>query len=107
MIAARPCARLLVIGHGPLPGVIPAAARVDTLGFAALTADSYHPGGVNCLMGDGSVRFIKETINSWASYQQLPAASTVNPVLSKINSWFQSASPIARAMPSSSSACAA
>jgi prepilin-type N-terminal cleavage/methylation domain-containing protein/prepilin-type processing-associated H-X9-DG protein len=26
-------------------------------------ADSYHPGGVNVLLGDGSVRFIKSTIN--------------------------------------------
>ncbi len=26
---------------------------------------SLHPGGVNALMGDGSVRFIKEGINSW------------------------------------------
>jgi len=26
-------------------------------------ADSYHPGGVNVLLGDGSVRFIKNTIN--------------------------------------------
>src|SRR5262249_14357464 len=26
-------------------------------------ADSYHPGGVNVLMGDGSVKFIKDTIN--------------------------------------------
>jgi prepilin-type N-terminal cleavage/methylation domain-containing protein/prepilin-type processing-associated H-X9-DG protein len=31
--------------------------------YAALTADSYHPGGVNCLMGDGSVRFVKDGIN--------------------------------------------
>jgi prepilin-type processing-associated H-X9-DG protein len=32
-------------------------------------ADSYHPGGVNVLLGDGSVRFIKSTINQkvwWA-----------------------------------------
>jgi len=34
--------------------------------FAALTADSYHPGGVNCLMGDGSVRFIKDSVNGQA-----------------------------------------
>ena len=26
-------------------------------------ADSFHPGGVNALMGDGSVKFIKESIN--------------------------------------------
>ena len=26
-------------------------------------ADSFHPGGINTLMGDGSVRFIKNTIN--------------------------------------------
>jgi prepilin-type N-terminal cleavage/methylation domain-containing protein/prepilin-type processing-associated H-X9-DG protein len=30
--------------------------------FAALNARSYHPGGVNVLLGDGSVRFIKSTI---------------------------------------------
>jgi prepilin-type N-terminal cleavage/methylation domain-containing protein/prepilin-type processing-associated H-X9-DG protein len=32
-------------------------------------ADSYHPGGVNVLMGDGSVKFIKNTVNQtvwWA-----------------------------------------
>ena len=32
-------------------------------------ADSYHPGGVNVLMADGSVKFIKDSINQttwWA-----------------------------------------
>lgn len=32
------------------------------IGFSA---SSLHPGGLNALMGDGSVRFIKETIESW------------------------------------------
>jgi len=33
--------------------------------YASLTARSYHPGGVNALLGDGSVRFIKSTINGF------------------------------------------
>ena len=31
--------------------------------YAALTASSYHPGGVTSLFGDGSVRFIKDTVS--------------------------------------------
>lgn len=31
--------------------------------YAAINARSYHPGGVNSLLADGSVRFIKGTIN--------------------------------------------
>jgi prepilin-type N-terminal cleavage/methylation domain-containing protein/prepilin-type processing-associated H-X9-DG protein len=31
--------------------------------FAAVTARSYHPGGVNVLFGDGTVRYIKNSIN--------------------------------------------
>ena len=34
--------------------------------YAALTADSYHPGGVNALLADGSVRFIKSSVNGQA-----------------------------------------
>jgi prepilin-type N-terminal cleavage/methylation domain-containing protein len=31
--------------------------------FAAITARSYHPGGVNALCGDGSVRFVKSAVS--------------------------------------------
>ena len=37
----------------------------DQAGEYAEAASSFHPGGVNVALVDGSVRFIKETIDTW------------------------------------------
>ncbi len=47
--------------------------------FAAVTARSYHPGGVNALMGDGSVRFVKSTVDgtTWRSLGSIQGGEIV------------------------------
>jgi len=48
--------------------------------FACLTADSYHPGGVNTLMGDGSVRFTKDSVNSvaWRALSSIAGGEVIS-----------------------------
>ena len=38
--------------------------------YSAITARSYHPGGVNVLFGDGSVRFLKSSVQ-WQTWRAL------------------------------------
>jgi prepilin-type N-terminal cleavage/methylation domain-containing protein/prepilin-type processing-associated H-X9-DG protein len=59
---APPNRRSCVYGNGSQPG------GVNSFSYEGIiTASSAHPGGVNILFGDGSVRFIKSTVNyaSW------------------------------------------
>jgi prepilin-type processing-associated H-X9-DG protein len=48
--------------------------------FAAITARSYHPNGVNVLLGDGSVRFVKTTIAgpTWRALGTVAGGEVVN-----------------------------
>jgi prepilin-type processing-associated H-X9-DG protein len=44
---------------------IPNIETVDIAGAFVNGASSFHPGGVNVALADGSVRFVKETIDTW------------------------------------------
>ena len=55
--------------HSSAPNTVQCVASNDPNGEAwgslpdAIPPSSNHPGGVNCAMSDGSVKFIKDTIN--------------------------------------------
>ena len=48
--------------------------------YAAFTSRSYHPGGVNTVFADGSVRFVKSTINglAWRSLGTLAGGEVIS-----------------------------
>jgi prepilin-type N-terminal cleavage/methylation domain-containing protein/prepilin-type processing-associated H-X9-DG protein len=62
--ALTPNTRVLALPGDPNPyDIVTTDENQGGPTYAALTADSYHPGGVNCLFGDGSVKFIKDSVN--------------------------------------------
>jgi len=54
--------------------------RIGGPTFAAITARSYHPGGVNILLGDGSVRFVKNSIDGfvWRAIETVAGGEVVS-----------------------------
>ena len=48
--------------------------------LGAITSRSYHPGGVNTLFGDGSVRFIKDSIDgsAWRSLGTISGGEVIS-----------------------------
>jgi prepilin-type processing-associated H-X9-DG protein len=48
-------------------------------GNGVLTANSSHPGGVNCAFFDGTVRFIRDSINAGDQNANIDVASGPSP----------------------------
>jgi prepilin-type N-terminal cleavage/methylation domain-containing protein/prepilin-type processing-associated H-X9-DG protein len=68
---------------GPTSVDVDLVSRSEKAGgptYAAITARSYHPGGVNALFGDGSVRLIKSTINgnSWRALGSVQSGEVIS-----------------------------
>jgi prepilin-type N-terminal cleavage/methylation domain-containing protein/prepilin-type processing-associated H-X9-DG protein len=79
--ANTPNAQVLVPGYGPYSWDL-VTIDEDQGGpvFACLDADSYHPGGVNGLMGDGSVRFVKNTVSApiWRALSSIAGGEVIS-----------------------------
>ncbi len=79
--ALTPNTRVIVPGYGINPyDLVTADENQGGPVYAALIADSYHPGGVNCLIGDGSVKFLKNSINgaTWRALGSIAGGEVIS-----------------------------
>jgi prepilin-type processing-associated H-X9-DG protein len=79
--ALTPNTKIILPSHGLVP------FDLDTVDesnggpvYGAITADSYHPGGVNILLADGSVRFIKDSVNglTWRAFSTIAGGEIIS-----------------------------
>jgi prepilin-type N-terminal cleavage/methylation domain-containing protein/prepilin-type processing-associated H-X9-DG protein len=52
-----------------------------------MTANSFHPGGINVAFADGSVKFVKDTIQSWAPNSFQCAGQAYNGIVNQRGVW--------------------
>ena len=79
--AVPPNTKVIVPGFGPYSWDFDTTDESDGGPiYAALTADSYHPGGVNMLLADGSVRFVKDSINgvTWRALSTIAGGEVIS-----------------------------
>jgi prepilin-type N-terminal cleavage/methylation domain-containing protein/prepilin-type processing-associated H-X9-DG protein len=79
--ALTPNTKILLPKFGPSP------YDLDTVDesnggpvYGAITSDSYHPGGVNVLLADGSVKFIKDSVNglTWRAFSTIAGGEVIS-----------------------------
>ena len=79
--ALTPNSKVFVPGYGTNPyDLVTTDENQGGPVYAALTADSYHPGGVNALLGDGSVKFLKDSINgaTWRALGSIAGGEVIS-----------------------------
>jgi prepilin-type N-terminal cleavage/methylation domain-containing protein/prepilin-type processing-associated H-X9-DG protein len=79
--ALTPNTKVIVPGFGPFSWDLDSTDESDGGPiYAALTSDSYHPGGVNILLGDGSVRFLKDSVNgpTWRALSTIGSGEVIS-----------------------------
>jgi prepilin-type processing-associated H-X9-DG protein len=79
--ALTPNTKVIVPGFGPYTWDMDTTDESDGGPiYAALTSDSYHPGGVNMLLADGSVRFVKDSVNgpAWRALSTVAGGEVIS-----------------------------